>query len=237
MNTTGTTIPTVLTNTQLTILVTLSIVALLLCIYCVFIFGRRLQSNAVARSELVDTIKEKEYYRLEDALRSKAAYGGVPLDSKKNPVPEGYNRFKEFWYPAYYKSAAPSFDDSEEGQKGEEEWKANNKLFTSWEQREKEIFKEMCKDLEGKALKYAEEKVPKTMDVSVLGGGFAFLLEFSTIIVIIFTLLILGILGSLEGKEIATILASIAGYVLGKVSSQNKESTSQASSTINAQQK
>jgi hypothetical protein len=65
------------------------------------------------------------------------------------------------------------------------------------------------------------------MDISLLGGGFSFLLEFSTVIVIIFTLLILGLIGSLGGNEISTILASIAGYVLGKATStQSKEKES-----------
>jgi Na+/H+-dicarboxylate symporter len=57
------------------------------------------------------------------------------------------------------------------------------------------------------------------MDISLLGGGWSFLLEFSTVIVIIFTLLILGIASVIQGKDIVTILASIAGYVLGKATS------------------
>lgn len=43
------------------------------------------------------------------------------------------------------------------------------------------------------------------------------------VIVIIFTLLILGILGTLEGKEISTILAAIAGYVLGKATAGTRQ--------------
>jgi len=52
--------------------------------------------------------------------------------------------------------------------------------------------------------------------ISLLGGGFSFLLEFSTVIVIIFAVVILSIIGILKNQEIATILAAIAGYVLGK---------------------
>jgi len=81
-------------------------------------------------------------------------------------------------------------------------------------------------------------KVPSTIDISLLGGGWAFLLEFSTVIVIIFTLLILGILKALEGKDIATILAAIAGYVLGKASSgtkQQEKTTSHGSSNLSAE--
>ncbi|HEY6250780.1 MAG TPA: hypothetical protein VI685_12535 [Candidatus Angelobacter sp.] len=60
--------------------------------------------------------------------------------------------------------------------------------------------------------------------------GWAFLLEFSTVIVIIFALLVLGILETLDGREIATILAAIAGYVLGKASGGAKKSQEEAAS-------
>jgi len=85
-----------------------------------------------------------------------------------------------------------------------------------WEQKEQDIFDKKVKELEATAKKRAESFVPKSMDISLLGGGWAFLLEFSTVIVIIFTLLILGIAGVVSGKDITTILASVAGYVLGR---------------------
>lgn len=47
-------------------------------------------------------------------------------------------------------------------------------------------------------------------------------MEFSTVIVIIFTVLILGILNVLNEQSISTILAAIAGYILGKASSAKK---------------
>jgi hypothetical protein len=54
------------------------------------------------------------------------------------------------------------------------------------------------------------------MDVSSLGGGWVFVLEFTTIIFIVFAVLALGLLGVLTAEPIATILAAVAGYVLGK---------------------
>ncbi|MGP0094865.1 MAG: hypothetical protein ACLPKB_33660 [Xanthobacteraceae bacterium] len=42
------------------------------------------------------------------------------------------------------------------------------------------------------------------------------------IIVIIFALLVLGISGIMAGKDITTILALIAGYVLGKATMQKR---------------
>jgi len=63
------------------------------------------------------------------------------------------------------------------------------------------------------------EKLLPTMDVSSFGGGWVFVLEFTTIIFIVFAVLALGLLGVLKSEPIATILAAIAGYVLGKSTS------------------
>jgi hypothetical protein len=69
-----------------------------------------------------------------------------------------------------------------------------------------------------KERKRAEKLLP-TMDVSSFGGGWVFVLEFTTIIFIVFAVLALGLLGVLKSEPIATILAAIAGYVLGKSTS------------------
>lgn len=209
----------ILTNNQLTIIVIVFIIACLFCIYVAFIFGRRLQNSAIIRSSLVDDIKQQEYDKLVEQLRNTASEGALDLD--KNKPPANYDGFKALWYPDKYQRIVG------EGKKTQEEIEELN-----WEQMEKKIFEDMCKGLDEKALKIADKKVPKSMDISLLGGGFSFLLEFSTVIVIIFTLLILGTLGNLEGREISTILASIAGYVLGKASSSGKESTSESSSSM-----
>jgi hypothetical protein len=221
---------------NLTLIIICSIIACLACIYAVFFFGRKLQDNAMLRSTLVEGMKQQEYSKLLEELRKKADEGA--LDSAGNPPPRKYNRFKSLWHPDLYTGntmESEYFCDeaSDEGKKRKEEWnkariekeKIENE-WSDWENKEKAVFERMRKEAESKALEIAENKVPKSMDISLLGGGFSFLLEFSTVIVIIFTLLILGILGSLEGQQIATILASIAGYVLGKASSaQGKEAS------------
>ena len=64
------------------------------------------------------------------------------------------------------------------------------------------------------------------VDFSALRGrGPEFVLEFTAIIVIIFAATILGIGGVLESNQIGTLLAAIAGYVLGKASSRNGPAT------------
>jgi len=60
-----------------------------------------------------------------------------------------------------------------------------------------------------KERKRAEKLLP-TMDVSSFGGGWVFVLEFTTIIFIVFAVLALGLLGVLKSEPIATILAAIA---------------------------
>ena len=95
--------------------------------------------------------------------------------------------------------------------------------FKNWEAEERSRYETLRQQAEVRALERAEKEIPRSIDISLLGGGWAFLLEFSTVIVIIFTLLIFGILGTLEGKDIATILAAIAGYVLGKASAGSKQ--------------
>src|SRR5271165_6608830 len=103
--------------------------------------------------------------------------------------------------------------------KREEEERQRAIVVRQWESEEKIRYEALHQQAERRALELAEKKIPNSIDISLLGGGWAFLLEFSTVIVIIFTLMIFGILGTLEGKDISTILAAIAGYVLGKASS------------------
>jgi hypothetical protein len=104
--------------------------------------------------------------------------------------------------------------------------------YLDWEAKERGIYETKKADIIKEERDRIEKQMPKSMDVSILGSGFSFLLEFSTVIVIIFALIILGIVGLFEGREIAAILAAIAGYVLGKgskaVSSQKEEASNTA---------
>ena len=59
------------------------------------------------------------------------------------------------------------------------------------------------------------------VDLSVLRGrGAEFVLEFTTVVVIIFTAIVLGILHILDNQQIGTLLAAIAGYVLGRATTR-----------------
>ena len=59
------------------------------------------------------------------------------------------------------------------------------------------------------------------IDFSALRGrGPEFVLEFTAVVVIIFASVILGILKILESEQIGTLLAAIAGYVLGRATTR-----------------
>lgn len=78
----------------------------------------------------------------------------------------------------------------------------------SWYQEELEGIKETAHEQAQRAL---------SVDYSALRGrGPEFVLEFTAIVVIIFAAVILGAMGLLGDQQIGTLLAAIAGYVLGK---------------------
>jgi hypothetical protein len=73
--------------------------------------------------------------------------------------------------------------------------------------------------------KVAAERAMLLLDVdfsALRGRGPEFVLEFTAVVVIIFAALVLGVLGVLDSHQIGTLLAAIAGYVLGKATSRNQ---------------
>jgi hypothetical protein len=67
----------------------------------------------------------------------------------------------------------------------------------------------------------AKAQADRALDVdfsALRGRGSEFVLEFTTVVVIIFAAVILGVLRVLDTQQIGTLLAAIAGYVLGRAS-------------------
>src|SRR5262249_7818332 len=54
------------------------------------------------------------------------------------------------------------------------------------------------------------------------GGGAEFVLEFTAVVVIIFAAVVLGVLDILKQEQIGTLLAAIAGYVLGRATTRGR---------------
>ena len=223
------------------VLVVIVLAACLACIYMVFFFGRRLQTTAYIRDSLIEGAQQQELKTLLLELRNRAESG--PLDPSR-PPPRDYGSTRSLWSgdratasPAMPSSYYDSIDEPpdrkarrEAEQKQEE---ARQAAIAKWEDEERQRYEELHKAAVNIALERARKRVPSSIDISLLGGGWSFLLEFSTVIVIIFALLILGILNILDGREIATILAAIAGYVLGKATSNTTGSSKkQAGSAI-----
>lgn len=69
--------------------------------------------------------------------------------------------------------------------------------------------------LEDEAKLEGRRLVPPSLSVASLGITGSFFIELTAILTIIFGIVILGIVGVLGTREIATILAAISGYVLG----------------------
>jgi ABC-type multidrug transport system fused ATPase/permease subunit len=83
------------------------------------------------------------------------------------------------------------------------------------------------------AHKVAKERAGRAIKVdfsALRGKGSEFVLEFTTIVVIIFAAIVLGVLQELESNQIGTLLAAIAGYVLGRATTRTSSSTSELES-------
>lgn len=229
-------------------LAALALGACLVCLYFVFNWVRKLQLQSHLRTTLVQGAARIRRDALNNQLEEDAWMAPLDSDNNPFPeeaekiglkhsiwlmTPEvqiGYLRLPEPFIPQPCPEEIRNDPEElkkwqEAEKKRREEWEKMNarvesgiSAFKEWAADEQDIYNARMEENSRKALEKAEGDVPKTMDVSILGTGFSFILEFSTVIVIIFAVVVLGILGILEGKEISTILAAIAGYVLGKVS-------------------
>lgn len=81
------------------------------------------------------------------------------------------------------------------------------------------------KDIEKEATKRAEDLLWATDFSAFRGRGPEFVLEFTAIVVIIFAAVILGVGAILDAQQIGTLLAAIAGYVLGRGVSRGTSGT------------
>jgi hypothetical protein len=78
---------------------------------------------------------------------------------------------------------------------------------------------EYLKTAKEKADREAAKLVPYSLSVAGMGITGSFFIELTAILTVIFGVVILGLVGVLGTREIGPILASIAGYVLGKTTS------------------
>lgn len=128
-------------------------------------------------------------------LRDKAMEG--PLDPR-NPPPDGYGPMwrlwgppeltREFFEPAPFPEVPPSRDEDMNAYRERKKTREDKRLqrldaIKKWEAEERTRFEVLRQQAEGRAAALAQKKIPSSIDISLLGGGWAFLLEFSTVIV------------------------------------------------------
>lgn len=200
------------------VLIACALTVCIACIWIVFFFGRRLQSFAYLRDSLVTIARQEELKILLRELDDRAKAG--PLDPTA-PPPDEFGPPAQIWTDGYVPyhvrlgdENAPPDETPDQANKRRQRLAA----CKQWETEERARYKKFRDAAELNAEQHAAKKIPQSMDISLLGGGWSFLLEFSTVIVIIFTLMVLGIGQIVSGKDISTILAAVAGYVLGKAS-------------------
>jgi hypothetical protein len=158
-----------------------ALVALLLCIYAVFFFGRKLQSDAYRRASLVEAVTAQEKENKCNALESVKRFR--PLDEEKNPLPEAgkYDQWY-FWDHQQELFDLPDKPKPDATKEETDDWEKKQALAV-WGRKELLIFRQKLEEIEEdkdrKIRTVADKFVPKAADISVLGGGFSFLLEFS----------------------------------------------------------
>src|SRR6266436_3655483 len=93
-------------------------------------------------------------------------------------------------------------------------------------QRREDVANEAYQKEFSAVVKEAEEAADRAADVDIAvfrGRGPTFVLEFTAVVVIIFAAMILGILGKLMSDQLGTLLAAIAGYVLGRATAASTQ--------------
>jgi hypothetical protein len=202
-----------------------------------------------------DTLEEIEYGRIATALREKFDKGeyhrevyqdGDWLKGNQEPIPpaeipdEGYYRdgstYSDYGTPpgdaGGYSSGSTSGIGSNPGQDQIKLQQLRSDYYQKYRvwNRQYDLEAKRRHSLElGKARGKAKERAASaisSVDLSVLRGrGSEFVLEFTTVVVIIFAAFALGVLRILDTQQIGTLLAAIAGYVLGRATSRTQTKT------------
>jgi hypothetical protein len=165
-----------------------------------------------------------------DALNNRSWAG--PIDNAQNPFPTDAFPYNVTYFWEHKQEILSLADVPPNNQAAVDDWKKLHALKV-WGNQEQTIYDKRKQSIDGEAGELAKKKVPKATDI-IQSGGLTFVLEFCTIMVIIFTLVILGILGVLPGNEISAILAAIAGYVLGRAATSYQAAKSGTSQTQSA---
>jgi len=237
---------TVLANLEpwmLIIVIILTLGALMLSLWLVYSYINNIRTTDIHRTMLWDAVFQARYRELqEQANYGEAAWEDDPewLESERNNVQANLeeaeanlNRLmsQETRDPVEEQRVATDIRYYERELKTRysdeniERIRANKSLETQNRQRRDQRDRE-------KASQEADTLVPRSLTVAGMGITGSFFIELTAILTIIFGIIILGLVEVLRTQEIATILAAIAGYVLGKTSAGPQTSQPSAPQTF-----
>lgn len=211
-------LPTITSDNQLSIelnfysfLIVISLILLLGCLFILFLYySNRLEQTSYLGTLYHEIFEDIEYKAFSDKINSKFAR-------------EEYH--EEVWKDETW--LAENTHPGEPPEKTDPKYQDYVKKLNEWNEKYlNEINRRYKKDLkcaQKKAAERAEIAIKSPDYLALRGKGPEFVLEWTTIIVIVFAAVILGVIGGLGAEQIGTLLAAIAGYILGRATSRTKE--------------
>lgn len=206
-----------------------------------------------------DTVEDVEYRRLAASLREKfdrwEYHGDVQFDSEwvaRNPEPEVVGSYygppgsgppgsgrgtpgvdMSLPPPPGFAGTSPSEEDRVKWEAQRVERERKRVARVEWEGKvNREAQLRYRKDLSD-ARKKAQDSAVRAADVDLgvlRGRGAEFVLDFTAILVIVGAAVLLGIIGVLGSEQIGTLLAAIAGYVLGRSATRSQTASTSGGS-------
>lgn len=229
------------------LLVALVLVVLASLFYWVFIYSRRLEETGYVGPLLKQTLYsaelkkrvaeveeawERGQYR-RDAVNDEAWFSKQALP----PQPKGADRLSIEFLLKQLRETGSSGTLPPFGKHNEHTLTYQSDLH-NWENT---ILEKKARALRSEAIhrctmeaKKESERAMGAIDLStVMGRGPEFILQFTAVVTIVFVVLALGLVSKLDSQQAGTILAAIAGYVLGQATSRRepRESSTDKSSS------
>ena len=218
-----------------TVLVTFVLVVLALLFWWVFIYTQRLEQTSFVGRLLMQTLYSAELQKRISEVEANWNSGQYQRDVIND----------ETWFSAQKLPQRPS-DAEPIADIAMDQLKRNGRLgglppglaigentsnyltelrnwaYTELDRKANSLRLEAIKRSEEEAKKESEKALGELDFSVVMGRGPEFILQFTAVVTIVFVVLALGIVGKLDSQQAGTILAAIAGYVLGQASSRRE---------------
>ncbi|HEX5759659.1 MAG TPA: hypothetical protein VF121_10725, partial [Thermoanaerobaculia bacterium] len=196
-----------------------------------------------------ESVEDFEYKRLAgvatEKLRNAEYQREIVRDSAwlemKPQRPEGVEAEEDYWLGtgtpgvARLRAGTGSGTDDADARDARNKYRA---AMDEWRSKVESAADELYRRELAKARSSARKraKLATDVDLSTLRGrGAEFVLEFTTVVVIIFAAVILGVLNILGTEQIGTLLAAIAGYVLGRATTRPRSGAAEAPAAASRQ--